>query len=173
MSARRSATVVRPSFWTSLFETVGRSVRRWGYEMPGGETLRVLVRLSEVFGSELVMKMSRVRFSHPAPNIRLSSRSIDHVRGFADHEEYDWQGHIPVSIRAADRCPAYFLTKFHTSGQPSIGGERPGHCGLRFDRRAIRDRVRIISSASATPATIWTFPLMAIDRPGWSIVRRT
>lgn len=58
LSARRSSAVARPSFWTSFFETVGRLVRRWGYEMPGDETLRVLVRLSEVFGSELVMKMS-------------------------------------------------------------------------------------------------------------------
>jgi hypothetical protein len=48
----------RPILWTSFFETVRRSVRRWGYEMPSGETLRVLVRLSEWFGSELVMKMS-------------------------------------------------------------------------------------------------------------------
>ena len=58
LSARRSATVARPILWTSFFETVGRSVRRWGHEMPGGETVGVLVRLSEGLGTELVMKMS-------------------------------------------------------------------------------------------------------------------
>ena len=39
-----------------------------------------------------------------------------------------------VSIRAADRCPAYSLNRFHTSGQPSKGGDRRDLCGQRFDR---------------------------------------